>query len=111
MSRRKEAIGTRTTTDMRWLDGEPFPSETTKEEPIHKTIYICDWCGKESDNYLLSSDIINDENFECKLVSYSGEGTHLIAFGWQIEDLCMDCVEKFKQLLEDNGIKLSAVDW
>lgn len=111
MTKRKEAIGKRDITETIWLDGEPYPSATLKEETVYKTICVCDWCGKESGEDFLPDEIGRSFTSECQFYESIGTYSYDGSFGWQIEDLCMDCIEKLKKLLEDNGIKISEVDW
>ncbi len=95
-----------------------------KSKKVTKTVveYVtsdifCDWCGEaicKDGKYTkrgLGYSITNDEHFECTFYRTKGEGTHMAGYGWEIDDMCRPCVDKFQALLEENGIKLSKVDW
>ena len=94
--------------------------EIEQPEVVTRRILVkitCDWCGeairdeKGPTNIALGSGITNDEEFDCEFVTKSGDGMYLTGYGWRIEDLCKPCVGRFKKLLEDQGIKLSDVDY
>jgi hypothetical protein len=94
---------------------EQLPAKVVTAKVLTKI--TCDWCGKViwdekgPTKIAFSTEITNDENFECRFVTNSGTGIYLIGSGWEIEDICKPCVGRFKKLLQDQGIKLSEVDY
>jgi hypothetical protein len=112
MTTRKEKIGTETTDRLITQAGSTKAVREVKEKDIFKMIYICDWCGVESDKNFLDGSITNDEQLEVTFYALSGTGIYLGASGgWEVDDLCRPCIDKLKKLLEDAGITLSSVDW
>ncbi len=98
--------------------------EERKEEQPARTIIAnvlvkitCDWCGEAirdergPTKIALDNGITNDENFECSFIVNSGTGIYLTGAGWGIDDICKPCVVRLKKLLEEQGIKLSPVDY
>lgn len=66
---------------------------------------VCDKCGaeiKHDRDYFLNTDF--KVSYE-----YSAWGDWWIDYGWEIEDLCLECCKKLQKLLEDNGYKLKDI--
>ena len=61
---------------------------------------FCDWCGVEI------VDLPYDVTFDCTIDVREGHAYDGDAYGegWKVEDLCIDCSDKVRKLLEDNGI-------
>ena len=86
---------------------------------VHKKILVevsCDWCGRhlasetEVSEHMLSSDIVNDESFECSFTVALGTGIYMSVGGWEIDELCKECVDKLRDLLVEQGITLTTVN-
>ena len=67
---------------------------------------FCDWCGVEmgthslyDGKYVLTAITGSESYPDCGWEN-----------GWQIEDLCDPCVERLRQLLVDNGVKIKKID-
>lgn len=70
----------------------------------------CDRCGKE-----LGEDYGNEHpdtrEFTLRFEKgYSGYGDTW-GNGWEVQDLCDDCVGFLQTLLENNGIKTTRIEW
>jgi len=109
MTTRKEVIGTEEIKQKIIQATKVEELVTTKD--IYKNIYVCDWCGKESEKSFLDGSITNNENFDFTFYIISGEGTHMVGDGWEIDHLCRECIDKLHDLLIEQGIHLSDVDW
>ena len=93
--------------------------ETRKVERESKVLVlrICDWCGrileteaKRSERALRRS-MSNDQHFEFRFVTNTGTGIYLTGEGWEIEDLCIDCIDKLHDLFVREGIKITEVSY
>lgn len=84
--------------------------EVTEKKIRRDFLYMtCDWCGKK-----FSDPTGYDEReFELKFLKGFGypEGGQLE--GWEVHDLCDDCVERLRVMLVSAGVKVSKkeVDW
>ena len=84
--------------------------EETREVLVLRT---CDWCDlsleteTEVSEKRLTNDIARDQDFTCEFITCSGTGIYLTGEGWEIDDLCIDCVGRLRSLLESEGIKIS----
>lgn len=74
---------------------------------------ICDWCGMtlqtetETSDKNISDEMFDSEMFWLEYVERE-EGNHID--GWEVEDLCLDCVEKVRILLVDAGVTISVTE-
>jgi len=70
---------------------------------------FCDWCGKR----IATGDMYETREF--RILFSVGDSFPEGGYkkGWQVEDLCDDCVANLRTLLEDAGIKIKPieVDW
>ena len=70
----------------------------------------CDWCGEP----VLREYGYATRDFSLRFASGSNYGHDGgLEKGWEVEDLCDDCVYKLKALLEENGVTVKPVesDW
>ena len=84
-------------------------TKTHTYEYNHVLKTICDWCEKE----VLEPGGHDTREFELEFsegTSYPEGGSRS---GWQVEDLCDNCIYKLRVLLEKKGVTTSAleVDW
>ena len=70
---------------------------------------LCDWCGGD----VRQSRGYGDREFTLEFKEGESYPDGGFAEGWQIEDLCDNCVERLRQLLIAQGIRVSTVeiDW
>ncbi len=74
-----------------------------------KVLYVtCDRCEEE---FVLDNSMSNNEEFELNFVTMSGTGIYLTGAGWEVEDLCKDCIKWLRELLENEGVRISEVSW
>lgn len=98
----------------------------------HQKSIVCDWCGVESEFDLettdeeRSSSINRYDNWSWIEREYSFQfGARQIrthcppegmyygyqhSEGWEVKDLCDNCIVKLRKLLEDSGIKISDIE-
>ena len=69
----------------------------------------CDWC--HAGIKLLKGYDDADKTLRFAWGRSFPDGGHLV--GWQVEDLCTECIEKLRLLLIDKGINITPyeVDW
>ena len=66
----------------------------------------CDWCGKE---FLDDVGYYNTRDFTLEFTFGSQFPESGDAEGWQVEDLCDECVESLRESLIDLGLKVTEV--
>jgi len=84
----------------------------TIEETVerHKLVkHTCDWC--DGDIVEEAVYAVREFSLEFSIGSAYPEGGW--KEGWQVDDLCDDCVDKLRVLLEGEGISVTKleVDW
>lgn len=81
----------------------------TYEKEIITRVF-CDWCRAERHTAKGHSEREYCLSFTVG-VNYGHDGGW--SKGWEVEDLCDDCVYKLKALLEENGVTVKPVesDW
>lgn len=85
---------------------EPYELTIKKERILER---ICDKCNKPLPELTQFEERYVE--IECtKGYSYPDNGA---SGGWCVEDLCDDCVEWLRNLLESNGVRITNVeaDW
>ena len=85
---------------------ETYQAIVTQTRVIETT---CDWCGvdiKQAGHYDIREFTLEFAQGEAYSCGGSKEG-------WQVEDLCDGCIDKLRDLLESNGVRVSVleVDW
>ena len=83
--------------------------EVTREQKELVNV-TCDWCGIVSDEPFLGDSLLSSEWFCLSYEESSGEGNDYSNSGWDVEDLCHDCIDKLKVLLEENGVTVAEID-
>lgn len=68
---------------------------------------LCDRCG----NALRPAGHYEVREFELKFKTGSSYPDGGSGEEWELEDLCDDCVVLLKELLQENGFKLTHRDW
>lgn len=77
----------------------------TEERTYKRDVVVkcfCDKCGKEIEDI---KDYILYDNIKVHF-DYSAWGDNWTDWGFEIEDLCLECCKDLEQLLKDNGYKL-----
>ena len=87
---------------------EEIETKTVKKK---LTAITCDWCGCEIP--LVVRECACKINTETNINFHENHPCRNDSFGdvWEVEDLCLACGRKLKQLLLDAGIKVSEYDW
>lgn len=81
----------------------------TKEIEVSiMTGITCDWCGKDAWAIVGRYDVREFEFYFKEGSNYGSNGGNVQ--GWQIDDLCNECVEKLQALLIDNGLHLTKIE-
>ena len=86
---------------------------TYKDITINRRIidkFTCDWCGKEfTEDDIKIFEVDHKIEHDFKLSYTITEGFGFDSGGnwkeWRV-DLCLECIEKLRVLLEKNGIKI-----
>jgi hypothetical protein len=102
---------------MRMMYGGPLKRRrdmTKVYQTVTKTIErkevvsrACDWCGID----IPFPARYQSDEFILKYTSSTNGPYENLGEGWEVEDLCNDCVDKLKELLVSVGIKLGDIDY
>lgn len=83
---------------------EEYQELVTKQKRIRT---ICDRCGKT----ILEPDIYEVKEFELRVVNGYSYPEVCRGQGWEVEDLCDDCILFLTKLLLDNDFKRTLISY